>query len=215
MNENIEALKLFEPRWYARMTSPRGRLRTAYSRLFRAQVEQSERVAFLTVNVDPRTLYRSGSPLALELAALRKGSSPEAAYTILWNKFFTRFRNVLLRKSEGILTVIGTLENAGYTYDRTAKQLHLHALIPVPANVSNDYFRKKLTWSLVRYLGLYPARPTVDLEFIHKVDVELADYHGKQLLNPEIASDRLFLFTSRKIYTYKKEKSNAEKTETK
>lgn len=197
MDERFEALKLIGPAWFARMTSPGARTRAAYSRLIRKTASTSDRVAFLTLNVDPRSLARSKTPLALELNGLRSSSKPEDAYRIFWNKFFTRFRNDLIPSKRSALTVIGTLENAGKRLDLGAKELHIHVLIPLPTHIRNEYFRERLNRALRRYLGIAnPVRPVVDLEIVSQVDVELSDYHGKQMLNSEVASDRFYSFNT-------------------
>lgn len=210
-SELFEALKLIGPAWYAKMTSPGARTRAAYSRLIRKAASESDRIAFLTVNVDPRTLARSKTPLALELNGLRSSSKPVDAYRIFWRKFFTRFRNDLLKYKRSPLTVTGVLENAGKRLDLGAKHLHLHVLIPLPPNVRNEYFRDRLERAFRRYLGIRRSvkpevfwdTPILSLEFVNQVDVELADYHGKQMLNSEIASHRFYSFnTNAKPYAF-------------
>jgi hypothetical protein len=126
----------------------------------------AERLVFLTINIDQRSLDRAmrkfDAPLSSEFRMNSDGKTPGNRYRTLFQKFLFRINTPLLGKHRAILgqqiPYFCVMENEGYVYRKNADALHAHILVGLPEKVSYQDFERRTREYWGKYIDPHSAQ---------------------------------------------------------
>ena len=160
----------------------------------------SQPLVFVSINLDltamRRAVARSGRlSLSDELLMAIRNSNRQDAIMIFYRKFFHRVSNEFYgsahRRFGRRLKYIGVMENSGKCYTRTESPYDGHFLIAIPTE-SHQRFMECVRVVFERSVYA-PTATTIDCQSVTELSSDLADYHFKQFVSAEVATERLIL----------------------
>jgi hypothetical protein len=125
-----------------------------------------ERLVFLTINIDQRSLDRAmrkfNATLSSEFRKNSDGKAPANRYRTLFQKFLYHINTPLLGKHRAKLgqqiQYFCVLENDGYRYKKNADALHAHILVGLPDRVSYEDFERRTREYWAKYIDQHSAQ---------------------------------------------------------
>lgn len=160
----------------------------------------SQPLVFVSINLDLTAMRRAVTKsdrlsLSDELLTAIRNSNRQDAITIFYRKFFHRVSNEFYgsahRRFGRRLKYIGVMENSGKCYNRTESPYDGHFLIAIPTEGHQTFMecvRKVFERSVYA-----PTAVTIDWRSVIELSSELAEYHFKQFVSAEIATERLII----------------------
>lgn len=160
----------------------------------------SQPLVFASINLDLTAMRRAVTvndrlSLSEELLIAIRNSSRQDAVSTFYRKLFHRvsneFHGSAHRRFSRRLNYLGVMENPGKCYNRFESPYDGHFLVAIPTENHQRFI--DCLWAVFGRSVYAPNATTIDCRSVLELSSDLADYHFKQFVSTEVATERLIL----------------------